>query len=90
MLMKLNDLVFFLHSNGLFQAPRRSLVSCATEERKREGTVARLRCASSIKVYNLSSAIFHFQILLFLGHRILIKNKKQTAAINILNLHIFD
>ena len=30
------------------------------------------------------------QILLFLGHRSLIKNKTQTAVINILNLHIFD
>ena len=27
--------------------------------------------------------------LLFLGHRTLIKNKKQTAVTNILNLHIF-
>ena len=27
-------------------------------------------------------------ILLFLGHRNLIKNKTQTAVINILNLHI--
>ena len=66
MLTKLNDLVSFFHSNSHFQAPRRSLVSCATEERKREGTVARLRCASSInKVYNLSSAIFHFKINAF-------------------------
>ena len=29
------------------------------------------------------------QTLLFLGHRSLIKNKKQTAVINILNLRIF-
>ena len=28
------------------------------------------------------------KILLFLGHRNLIKNKTQTAVINILNLHI--
>ena len=28
------------------------------------------------------------QTLLILGHRSLIKNKKQTAVINILNLHI--
>ena len=28
------------------------------------------------------------EILLFLGHRNLIKNKTQTAVINILNLHI--
>ena len=30
-----------------------------------------------------------WKILLFFGHRSLIKYKKQTTAINILNLHIF-
>ena len=39
----------------------------------------------SLSIFGWSDLL---QILLFLGHRSLIKNKTQTAVINILNLHI--
>ena len=39
-----------------------------------------------IKEMNLTTS---FLVLLFLGHRSLVKNKKETAVINVLNLRTF-